>query len=87
MTVFRFRVGNQIGQEGVYVSEDSGERREVDGLAYVKTPGGWMQPAGEHWHGSRPDALRAAADEVAAYGRRLLAQAERLREEADRGQG
>jgi len=35
------------------------------------------------WCRTRADAMRAAADKVAAMGRVLLDQAERLREEAD----
>ena len=84
MRVYRCTVGSVVNDNGVFVYENDRERIEVDGRLYAASPArDCLQAIGPEWSESRADAKRAAADEVAAMGRVLLAQAERLREEAD----
>lgn len=87
MKVYRILPCKEVRSDGVFLFDDEGERRNVDGQVYVMTPGGWMQPDDGKWCESRSDARRAAADRVSEMARTLLAQAERLREEADSGTG
>lgn len=84
MRIFRCTVGSQIDANGVAVWSDDRDVVEVDGRRYAASFGReYLQEIGPEWSESRADAKRAAADKVAAMGRVLLAQAERLREEAD----
>ena len=58
-----------------------GEPRTIDGTPMVVLPYGVMVPA-EGWHADHGDALLDAAKRVEELGHRLLAQADRLREDA-----
>ena len=84
MRVYRYRVGSLIESTGVPVFPDDREVVEVEGRRYAASFGrDYLQAIGPEWSESRADAIRAAAAKVASMGRFLLAQAERLREEAD----
>lgn len=84
MRVYRCTVGSVIDSTGVPVFLDDREVVEVEGRRYAASFGGeYLQAISPEWSASRADAKRAAADKVAAMGRVLLDQAERLREEAD----
>jgi len=58
-----------------------GEARTVDGEPHVQMNHG-IFPA-DKWHADRADAVRAAADRIEQLGHRLLAQAARVRAEAE----
>lgn len=58
-----------------------GEPRTIDGTPMVVLPYGVMVPA-TGWHADHGDALLDAAKRVEELGHRLLAQADRLREDA-----
>jgi hypothetical protein len=55
----------------------------VDGTPMVLMPYGVLVPA-EGWHADKRGALLEAAQRIEALGHRLLAQADRLREEAEK---
>jgi len=58
-----------------------GDSRMVDGVPHVEMKH-CIFPA-EGWHENRADAVRAAADRIEHLGHRLLAQAARVRAEAE----
>jgi hypothetical protein len=58
-----------------------GEPRTVDGTPMVVLPYGVMVPAAG-WHADQRGALLEAAQRVVDLGHRLLAQADRMRDEA-----
>lgn len=83
MRLYRYSVGNQVGTDGVWVHATAGPVEDVNGVLYVSAfDGALMERVDDRWR-PKADALRVAADEVSRMGRILLAQAERLREEAD----
>lgn len=90
MKVFSCWVGDRVGALGVQLSQDECEVEDVHGELYARCANGRFleRVEREHgWHTSKSDCLRAAADKVSGMARALLAQAERLREEADRAEG
>jgi hypothetical protein len=60
-----------------------GEPRTVDGTPMVLMSHGVLVPAAG-WHADKRGALLEAAQRVVDLGHRLLAQADRLREEAEK---
>ena len=60
-----------------------GEPRTVDGTPMVVLPYGVMVPA-TGWHADHRGALLEAAQRVVDLGHRLLAQADRMRDEANK---
>lgn len=60
-----------------------GEPRTVDGTPMVVLPYGVMVPA-TGWHADQRGALLEAAQRVVDLGHRLLAQADRMRDEANK---
>lgn len=60
-----------------------GEPRTVDGTPMVVLPYGVMVPAAG-WHADQRGALLEAAQRIVELGHRLLAQADRLRADADK---
>ena len=62
-----------------------GEPRTVDGTPMVQLPHGVLVPAAG-WHADERGALLDAAQRVVELGQRLLAQADRMREEAEKEQ-
>ena len=84
MRIFRYSVGSQVDGNGVAIWPDDRDVVEVDGRRYAASfHRDYLTAIGPDWSESRADAIRAAAAKVASMGRVLLAQAERLREEAD----
>lgn len=84
MRVYRCTVGSVIDSTGVAVFPDDREVVEVDGRLYAASlDRDYLQAVGPEWSALPDDAKRAAADRIAGMARVLLAQAERLREEAD----
>lgn len=85
----RFRIDlydSHFGTNGVYTNTVSGDPVTVDGETMVRLSHGPIVPD-KGFHTTLPDACRAAAGRVEAIGHRLLAQAERLRAEADSLEG
>jgi hypothetical protein len=62
-----------------------GEPRTIDGTPMVVLPHGVMVPA-EGWHPDQRGALLEAAQRIVELGHRLLAQADRMRAEADKAE-
>jgi hypothetical protein len=60
-----------------------GEPRTVDGTPMVLMPYGVLVPAAG-WHADQRGALLEAAERVVELGQRLLAQAERMRNDANK---
>lgn len=85
MKLYQPYVGTDIATHGVAAFVVEGTACDVDGALYVAMGEDYMCRAtpDRGWCRTRGDAMRAAADKVEAMGRVLLAQAERLREEAD----
>jgi len=83
--LFQPYVGTDIATHGVSTFIVEGTACDVDGELYVSLGQDYMARAtpDRGWCRTRADAMRAAADKVAAMGRVLIDQAERLREEAD----
>jgi hypothetical protein len=60
-----------------------GEQQTVGGEPMVRLTGGVLVPA-KGWHAEFGDAVLEAAQRIEALGHRLLAQADRLRAEAEK---
>lgn len=60
-----------------------GEPRTIDGTPMVVLPYGVMVPA-EGWHADQRGALLEAAQRIVELGHRLIAQADRLRADAEK---
>jgi hypothetical protein len=73
----------QMTEAGLGVFTQFGLPRTFDGLPMVVMPNGHIVPAAG-WHADRRGALLEAAQRVEALGHRLLAQADKLRAEADK---
>ena len=77
--LYRAEAYERIAEDGVGVYVQVGEPLTVGGDPMVRlSAGGYIAPA-QGWHATREAAMAAAADTVEAWGRKLLAQAERLR--------
>jgi len=72
---------HSFSREGVGYFVQHGEPQTVGGDPMVRLTGGVLVPA-TGWHSGYGDALLEAAQRIEALGHRLLAQADRLREEA-----
>lgn len=75
---YRLNILGSFDREGVQTFFTTGESVTLGGVAYVRQ-GNTLVEDGPHWHDTREDAQRAAADNVAAIGQTILAQAERFR--------
>ncbi len=84
MKMYQPYVGTDIATNGVATFVVEGTACDVDGELYVAMGEDYMCRAtpDRGWCRTRGDAMRAAADKVAAMGRVLLAQAERLEDYA-----
>jgi hypothetical protein len=74
-----------IRSDGLGFFTQFGEPRTVDGTPMVQLPHGVLVPAAG-WHADQRGALLEAAERVVELGQRLLAQAERMRAEAHKGE-
>jgi hypothetical protein len=74
---------SNIQAAGLGFFTQHGEPRTIDGTPMVLMPYGVLVPA-EGWHADKRGALLEAAQRVVDLGHRLLAQADRLREEAEK---
>ena len=85
MKLYQTNVGNQVATDGVGTYTVEAAVVEVDGNRFAAIGDDYCcraDPA-RGWSESRADSMRFAADKIAEMARVLLAQAERLREEAD----
>ena len=71
--------------EGLGFFTQYGEPRTIDGTPMVALPYGVFVPA-EGWHADKRGALLDAAQRIVELGHRLLAQADKVREEAEKGE-
>lgn len=74
-------VDHQFSQEGVGYYIQHGSPQTVGGDPMVKLHHGVLVPAAG-WHSEFCDAVLEAAQRIESLGHRLLAQADRLREQA-----
>jgi hypothetical protein len=74
-----------IRSDGLGFFTQFGETQTVDGTPMVQLPHGVLVPAAG-WHADQRGALLEAAERVVELGQRLLAQAERMRAEAHKGE-
>lgn len=82
-TVYRAEPFDRIDRaEGCWVYVQAGELVTVEGEPMVRLNGGALVPA-DGWHETKPAATAAIAHRVDAWGHKLLAQAERLRQGAE----
>lgn len=58
--VYLATVMDTVSDKGLSTYLSSGEAVTVDGVEYVKTAGGWMQPRTDEWKDT-PEAARMAA--------------------------
>lgn len=65
--------------EGCYVYVQAGEAVTVEGQPMVRLNGGTLSPIAG-WHETKAAAMASIAHRVEAWGHKLLAQAEKLRE-------
>lgn len=72
---------HQFSKHGIGYFVQHGEPQTVGGDPMVKLSGGVLVPA-KGWHAEYSDAVLEAAKRVEELGHRLLAQADRLREDA-----
>ena len=68
--------------DGIGHFTQSGTPRTVDGVPMVQMPHGLFPADG--WHTSEQESIKHAAQRVEALGHLLLAQADRMRAEADK---
>ena len=73
---------HNLGKDGIGYFVQYGHPQTVGGDPMVKLTGGVLVPA-TGWHAEYGDAVREAAQRIEALGHRLLAQADRLRVEAE----
>ena len=85
MKLYQPYVGTEIATNGVSTFVIEGTACDVDGELYVSMGQDYMTRVtpDRGWCRTPGDAMRAAADKVAAMGRVLISQAQRMREEAD----
>jgi hypothetical protein len=85
MKLYQPFVDTNIATAGVYTTLFEGDAVDVSGELFVSMGQDYMQRATPErgWTSSRRDAKRACADKVEDLAQVLLAQAQRLREEAD----
>jgi hypothetical protein len=74
---------HHFSQHGIGYFVQHGEPQTVGGNPMVRLTGGTLVPA-TGWHAEFGDAVREAAQRIEALGHRLLAQADRMRVEADK---
>ena len=74
---------SNIQSDGIGFFTQYGEPRTVDGTPMVLMPYGVLVPAAG-WHADRRGALLEAAQRVVELGLRLLAQADKIRAEAEK---
>ena len=80
--LYRATAYEVIRDDGADVNVQVGEPVTVQGMPMVRlSAGGYIAPA-TGWHATREAALAEAATTVEAWGKRLLEQAARLRQEA-----
>jgi hypothetical protein len=72
-----------VRSDGLGFFTQYGEPRTVDGTPMVQMPHGVLVPAAG-WHPDERGALLEAAQRVVELGQRLLAQADRMRAEAEK---
>lgn len=77
-TLFRYRVYDTIGRDGVSAWMDTGTAAEHDGRPMVQV-GSFLMPRDDSWSETRQEALDKAAATVELYAARLSAQAISLR--------
>lgn len=70
-----------FNDNGVTVWTSHGDAVTVDGVQMVKLAGGFIHPA-DGYASTKSEAVLVAADRVEELGRRLMAQASRMRVEA-----
>jgi hypothetical protein len=84
MKVYRLSIGSIVDSTGVSEWLEDREIVEANGRQYAASHCGTLLTAiGPEWSASQADAKRTAAERVSAMARTLLAQAQRLRDEAD----
>ena len=74
---------SNIQSDGIGFFTQYGEPRTVDGTPMVLMPYGVLVPAAG-WHADKRGALLEAAQRVVDLGLRLLAQADKIRAEAEK---
>jgi hypothetical protein len=75
---YRCELLGSVNENGVGSWIVSGDAVEISGVKYVRV-GASLVEDGPHWHDTREAAQAAKADNVAAIGHTILAQAERFR--------
>lgn len=83
MKLFKITVLERVTEAGAIVHTDTADAVDVNGKLYAEMFGGhFLTEVGNDWHQTLGEAQRAAAAKLTGIASTLLAQAEKLREEA-----
>lgn len=86
--LYRYSTGQSVDSDGVYAYLEERDSAVVDGLVYAKADNGVVLTlAGPDWCASPGDAKRVAVHRLRGMAAALLAQADRLAQEADHAAG
>jgi hypothetical protein len=78
--VYKVEFYDRLDADGIGAILDHGQAIEVDGTAYVKLPGGYLQPRTDRWHQTPEEAWKSAAVRLDARIARLTQQRDRWQE-------
>jgi hypothetical protein len=78
--VYKVDLWETITDKGISCMLDHGQAVEVEGVNYIKLPGGWLQPRREGWHETPEAAWQAAAQLLDTKIARLTQQRDRWQE-------
>jgi hypothetical protein len=78
--IYKVELLETVSDKGISCILDHGQAVDVEGVSYVKTPGGWLQPRREGWHETPEAAWQAAAKLLDSRIARLTQQRDRWQE-------